>query len=122
MKLTEAQRSALTVLAEADEYVRVEAWKQSTTRTPIPRINMRAADSLVQKGLARRHWSGRFNNPYVHDDKYSITEAGRAWLGILPDQPPTNPPSEDDCTCAWEIGCNPFCPVHGAQARESEHE
>ncbi len=75
--LTPAQAWALVVLVKADDWVR--GGKRSSTLTPIPYVNMRAADALVRAGLAEArlgHPSGW--SAYVHDTTYRATDAGKA--------------------------------------------
>lgn len=78
MNLTPAQLDALQVLADNDPGW-LEGWKRRTVAYPVPRVNMRAAGSLVEKRLARSSWP-LHSNPYTHDERYRITDKGRLAL------------------------------------------
>ncbi len=80
-RLTEAQTAALALLATAPSGKLVEGWKRSTATLPIARVNIKAVATLVRLGLAERHMrESRFWCPYTHDERYTITDAGRARL------------------------------------------
>jgi hypothetical protein len=79
-KLTQAQKDALRVLAAKDGE-EVRSWKRSSQLEPIASVNIRAADGLVDKKLARIHfpfrWSRLPSSVFVSENKYSITDEGR---------------------------------------------
>lgn len=80
MKLTKAQREALEVLASPEVRGRggvCDGWKRMSSTGPgLPHINYLAAASLCEKGLARAIMPLHFN-PFTHDFRYRITDAGR---------------------------------------------
>lgn len=84
VKLTAPQRAALAVLASPQVRGRggtCEGWKRRSTFAPIPRVNYLAARSLCDLGLARTEMAPPWRwSPYTHDDRYRITDAGRAAL------------------------------------------
>jgi hypothetical protein len=76
--LTVAQRNALRVLAaNPDKFLRAN--RRSTQDGPRPRLNMRAAAALVDKGLARIGYAGSHVwMEGTHNERYRITDAGLA--------------------------------------------
>lgn len=96
MKLTAPQREALAILADQEEPI--GAWKRSSTREPIPRLNIRAVGELCHRGLARCYWPSWLtlaapppSSVFTHDNRYAITDKGRE-TNL---QHPTNPNRRD---------------------------
>lgn len=81
MTLTTAQRAALEVLGAAGPGERVAGGKHRSTRRPFY-VNSRSAGALVRAGLARAHWPLTRSpiSAYVHEQTYTITDAGRQEL------------------------------------------
>ena len=83
--LTIAQRATLAVLA-AHPHDWIEGSKRASASTPRPNVNLRAADSLCRKGLARGHDLAMLSevvrslpsSRFVSTMEYQVTDAGKA--------------------------------------------
>lgn len=74
MKLTRAQLETLRVL-HAMYGVRVRGGKKMSAIGPTPHVNTRAADSLVDKGLAK-YFGLRYASDFSSACEYQITPEG----------------------------------------------
>ena len=72
--MTNAQLKALEVLASVDPPRCVDAWRQGSQARPVPHVNQRAVDSLVEHGLAEVQLA-------LHGAEYRITPQGVRVLG-----------------------------------------